>query len=69
MDEQKEFVEIETEYVLREKETIDDFLYEPYSGYARIENAKLFDHLDMVFISGDNNLLPWHPSAQKVKFL
>ena len=66
--EQKEFIDIETEYITREKNNIDDFLYEPDSGYAKVESAKLFDHLDMIFICGDSYLLPWHSSAKNVKY-
>ena len=50
LNEQKEYIDIETEFVLREIDNIDDFLYEPYSGYARIENANIFDHIDMLMI-------------------
>jgi len=28
--------------------------------------AKAFDLIDMVFMEGDANLLPWDPSASKV---
>lgn len=66
LTEQKEFIDIETEYITREKDNLDDFLYEPDSGYAKTESGKLFDHLDMIFICGDPYLLPWHHSAQKV---
>ena len=68
LTEQKEFIDIETEYITREKDNLDDFLYEPDSGYAKVESGKLFDHLDMIFICGDPYLLPWHHSAQKVFF-
>ena len=48
---------------------IDDFLYELDSSYVKKEAAKLFDHLDIIFIAGDPFLLPWAPSAKKVSFL
>ena len=67
--EQKEFIDIETEYITREKDNLDDFLYEPDSGYAKVDSGKLFDHVDMIFISGDPYLLPWHHSAQKAFFI
>ena len=63
---QKELVDTETEFFIRDKDNIDDFLYELDSSYVKKEAAKLFDHLDIIFIAGDPYLLPWAPSAKKV---
>ena len=48
---------------------LDDFLYETDSNYTRKTAAKLFDYIDVVFIEGDVNLLPWQTHAQKVTLL
>lgn len=59
-------VDTETEFFIRDKDNLDDFLYELDSSYVKKDAAKLFDYLDMIFVTGDANLLPWHPSANKV---
>lgn len=59
-------VDTETEFFIRDKENLDDFLYELDSSYVKKDAAKLFDYLDMIFVTGDSNLLPWHPTAYKV---
>ncbi len=59
-------MDTETEFYIRDRQNIDDFLYELDSSYAKREGAKLFDHLDMIFIAGDPFLMPWAPSAKKV---
>lgn len=63
---QKELVDTETEFFIRDRNNLDDFLYELDSSYVKKEAAKFFDHLDIIFISGDPYLLPWAPSAKKV---
>ena len=59
-------VDTETEFFVRDKENLDDFLYELDSSYVKKDAAKLFDYLDMIFITGDANLLPWNRSISKV---
>ena len=59
-------VDTETEFYIRDRDNLDDFLYELDSSYVKKEAAKLFDHLDMIFLTGDANMLPWSPSAKKV---
>jgi len=44
-------------------------LYELDSPYGNKQAAKSFDMIDMIFMEGDANLLPWAPSASKVKNL
>ncbi len=48
------------------QENLDEFLYELDSAYVRKSAAKSFDHLDIVFVDGDVNLLPWSPTAHQV---
>jgi hypothetical protein len=66
---QRDFVDTETEFVIRTKDNLDDFLFELDSSYVKVSAAKYFDHVDMVFIEGDANLLPWSPSAAKMLIL
>lgn len=47
------------EYVIRDTHNIDDFLHEAYSKYGTEESKKLFDSLDIVFMDGEANYLPW----------
>lgn len=69
LNSQKELIDTETEFFIRDRHNIDDFLYELDSSYVKKEAAKLFDHVDIIFISGEPYLLPWAPSAKKVIFL
>ena len=63
---QKDLIDTETEIFIRDRENLDDFLYELDSSYIKKEAAKSFDHLDMIFIIGDPFLLPWAQQARKV---
>jgi hypothetical protein len=65
----KELIDTETEFYIRNREDLDDFLYERSSSFVKKEAAKLFDHIEMVFVAGDSNLHPWSPKANKVKKL
>ena len=56
------------EFIIRGKHDIDDFLYEIDSPFASKHGAIAFDYIDMVFMEGDPNLLPWSPAASKVNF-
>lgn len=49
-----------------DQDSIDQFLFETNSGFGSKDSEKLFDHLDMVFIDGDPNILPWFSKARKV---
>ncbi len=64
--EQRDGFDSETEFFIRTKNDIDDFLFEMETSYARREAARLFDHVDIIFVVGDNYLLPWNPLANKV---
>lgn len=44
---------------------IDDFLYESFA-YGNSDNQKRFDSVDMVFLDGSSNLLPWTTTAKKL---
>jgi len=54
------------ELFIRDRNSLDDFLYEINSIYMRKESAEQFDLIDAVLISGDANLRPWSSSAEKV---
>lgn len=62
----KEMVDTEIEFILRDKDNLSDFLYEVDSLYVRIEAAKSFDQIDMIFFEGDANLRPWSHNAERV---
>ena len=62
-------MDTETECFIRDKDNIDDYLYEIDSCYVKKENAINFDQLDMVFITGDANIRPWANSMKKVFFI
>ena len=60
-------IDTEIEFFIRDRESIDEFLYEIDSSFVRIESGKMFDSIDLVFFEGDANLRPWSPNAYKVK--
>ncbi|KAL4442225.1 hypothetical protein ABPG74_009243 [Tetrahymena malaccensis] len=66
MTEQKELVDTETEFFIRDKNNLDDYLYEIESSHLKKEAANNFDQLDMVFVIGDTNVRPWSPSMRKI---
>lgn len=63
---QKELLDTETEFFIRDLSNLDDFLYESDSIYVSPEAARLFNFLDMIFIQGESNLHPWCPKNFKV---
>ena len=67
ISEQRDGFDSETEFFIRTKSDIDDFLFEMETSYARREAARLFDHVDIIFVVGDSYLLPWSPIANKVR--
>ena len=66
MLEQQELLDTETEFFFRDKDNVDDFLFELNSSYSKKESADLFNNVDMIFIEGDSNVRPWSPSLRKV---
>ncbi|EGR31050.1 hypothetical protein IMG5_118860 [Ichthyophthirius multifiliis] len=66
MTEQKELVDTETEFFIRDKNNLDDYLYEIESSYLKKEAANNFDQLDMIFIIGDANVRPWSIQMRKI---
>ncbi|CAK61665.1 unnamed protein product (macronuclear) [Paramecium tetraurelia] len=57
--EQKELIDTENEFYVRNRDTIEDFLYEVESSYVKKESALKFDQLDVIFIIGDCHTRPW----------
>ena len=49
------------EFVIEDSNKIDEYLYEAFSKYTGEESRKRFDSLDMVFLDGEANHLPWSP--------
>lgn len=64
-DNQKYFAKDGITYTCVDFETIDEFLFEPSSGFVDSQAEKKFDYLDFVFVDGEANLLPWLPRARK----
>ena len=50
----------------RDKNEIDEYLFDLNTCYSRREAANNFDILDLVCVVGDVNLLPWQKAAEKV---
>ena len=63
---QKEIYDSELEFIIRNKDEIDEYLYEFNSAHMKRENGSTFDHTDIIFVIGSSGLLPWFPGAQKV---
>jgi len=59
-------LEIKDEYIVRTKDTIDDFLYDAATSFSQTNPGLRFDSLDFVIVSGDLHILPWHSSNFKV---
>ena len=66
---QKQILDTETEFYVRNGNDIDDFLYEQASGFLKKDSGMKFDNFDIIFITGNPNLLPWSPKAKKVLIL
>ncbi|CDW75232.1 UNKNOWN [Stylonychia lemnae] len=48
------------EVVIRDRNNLDDYLYQPNT---------LFDYIDIVFVDGDGSLLPWQKKCDKLSRL
>ncbi|CDW91520.1 UNKNOWN [Stylonychia lemnae] len=57
------------EYIIRDRATIDDYLYEPTTIYQESDAEKRFDNVDIVFIDGDGINLPWQRKNFKIGIL
>lgn len=64
--EQKQLIDTETEFFIRDKQNVEDFLYEVEGSYLKKQAANNFDQVDIVFLTGDANVRPWSPSMQKI---
>ncbi|CAD8196616.1 unnamed protein product [Paramecium octaurelia] len=67
--EQKELIDTENEFYVRNRDTIEDFLYEVESSYVKKEAALKFDQLDVIFIIGDCHTRPWAAHMTKILVL
>mgnify|MGYP001808113660 CR=1 FL=1 len=59
-------IDTEIDFIIRDRDSIDDILYEIDSSFVRVECGKMFDSIDIIFFEGDANLRPWSPNAYKV---
>ncbi|KRX04502.1 hypothetical protein PPERSA_04317 [Pseudocohnilembus persalinus] len=63
---QKELVDTEIECFYRDKNNLDDYLYDVQTGHIKKEYAYNFDHIDMIFICGNSNIRPWDIKMNKI---
>ena len=59
----------EFELIERDKDHIDEYLFDLNTSYSKKDNAGNFDLLDLICVVGDVNLLPWQKSAEKVNLM
>lgn len=45
-----DLIDTTNEFFIRDKDNIDDFLYEEASSYIRKDSASRFDSLDLIFV-------------------
>ena len=50
----------------RDKNDLDEYLFDLSTSYSKREAANNFDILDLICVIGDVNLLPWQKAAEKV---
>ncbi|KAL4433516.1 hypothetical protein ABPG74_002913 [Tetrahymena malaccensis] len=62
-------IDDEQEFYIRDRNNLEDFIYELNSPFLKKESATQFDLLDMIFIVGDSNLRPWSPTAEQMLIL
>ena len=65
----KYLMDIETEFISRDMEDLDDLLYEQSSSYLRRESALFFDSIDLIFVSGDPSIIPWGKKIESLNVL
>jgi len=57
------------DFIVRDRNNLEDYLYDVYNKYENKEAEKGFDNLDFIFVDGEANLLPWLPQAHKLRIL
>lgn len=57
--EQTIIIDMDTEFVIRKVNELDDVLYESTSTSIKTSSGRNFDNFDMIFIAGDPYLRPW----------
>lgn len=48
---------------------LESYLFLPDEGYRNNNGAHNFDKVDLLFVDGDPNLLPWHPHLDQIRGL
>lgn len=62
--------DIENHYtVIKTKEQLKEYLYEPNHKLYDVESGKRFDLIDIVFILGDQRRLPWQKNSKTILLL
>ena len=63
---QKELIDTENEFYLRDRESVEDFIYEQENSHIKQETGKQFDQLDIIFLAASNNAHPWAMNMRKI---
>ena len=58
--------DIDFEYIILDRHTLENYLYEPETSLIKPENGQKFDTLDIVFINAPPNLRPWNQNMRNV---
>ena len=56
-------------FTIQNHDELDQYLFDPVNSYINETWGHNFDNIDIVFINGKNNGLPWHTSQAKVLIL
>jgi len=56
-------------FIILDRDNIDQYIYTKDKKYSNKEASKLFDNIDIIFMDGDSNLLPWTQNAHKFGLL
>ncbi|CAD8071905.1 unnamed protein product [Paramecium sonneborni] len=56
----KEVGDVEFEFAIADRHSVQEYLFEPETSLVRPEHGLKFDALDIVFVAASPNVRPWH---------
>ncbi|CAD8065198.1 unnamed protein product [Paramecium sonneborni] len=62
----KEVADIEFEFIIVDRHSVQEYLFEPETSFVRPEYGLKFDALDMIFIAASPNVRPWHHRMKSI---
>ncbi|CAD8051399.1 unnamed protein product [Paramecium primaurelia] len=62
----KEVADVEFEFVIVDRHSVQEYLFEPETSLVRPEHGLKFDALDMIFIAASPNVRPWHHRMRSI---